>query len=186
MRYMRKLHPDLDILVSSIGEVFVPATGNSKAHWTFGCNIGCGYRRVVLDGKGYLVHRLVAQTFLGEIPEGCQVDHVNRCPSDNRVENIRIVTPSQNSRNRVDHDRVEERGGTHSYDDKKQFNRELHARYRARHPEKVRGQKARYNEAKKKTHRRVRFADGTYHYVPHADAILLLAIPLKERHYHGK
>ena len=61
--------------------------------------------------KGYLivgtannnharVHRMIAEAFLGEIPNGYQVDHINRIRTDNRIENIRIVTTFENQRNR--------------------------------------------------------------------------------------
>ena len=87
---------------------------------------------------------------------------------DNRVENLRICTPSANRRNTADHDRVTERGGTHVYEDARKVNRENSARYK---------------QSKRKTHRRVNFSDGSQRWVPIADAILLLAIPLKERNY---
>lgn len=194
-----KQHPSLGILIGTDGHVMVPATSNSKAHWTFGCKNAQGYMVVCMARKTYKVHRLVAQTFIQyPIPEGYQIDHRNRIRDDNRLENIRIVTPSENQRNTAQHDRVTERGGTHVYEDAKQANRENCARYRAEHPEKVHESNARnysenrdkrceyqaqYNQAKRKTHRRIQFSDGKWRWIPHADAILLLAIPLKERHY---
>jgi hypothetical protein len=87
----------------------------------------------------------------------------------------------------------------HWYDeDRKQYNRERTARYRAENPDKVseqaaryraenpdkvREQKARYRQAKRKTHREVRFSDGSKHYIPLEEATLLLLIPVKDRHY---
>ena len=35
----------------------------------------------------------------GAIPEGMVIDHINRNPSDNRIENLRVVTQSANLRN---------------------------------------------------------------------------------------
>lgn len=164
MRYQVRMHPTLDILVSSIGEVFVPQSGNNLAHWTFGTKHHVGYRAVQINGKSYEVHRLVAQTFLGPIPKGYQVDHINRCPGDNRVENLRIVTQSENQRNTSKHDRVTERGGTHVYEGRKQYDREHRARYL-------------------KTRKCVRFSDGSRHCLPLDDALILMAIPLKQRVY---
>lgn len=46
------------------------------------------------------VHRLVVETFIGEIPKGFQVDHINRDRLDNNLSNLRIVTRSQNLLNR--------------------------------------------------------------------------------------
>ena len=36
MELLEKVHPTVGVLVRSNGEVFIPATSNSKAHWTFG------------------------------------------------------------------------------------------------------------------------------------------------------
>ena len=41
--------------------------------------------------KHFLVHRLVAQTFLSDWFDGCVVDHINGVRKDNRVENLRIT-----------------------------------------------------------------------------------------------
>jgi hypothetical protein len=46
-------------------------------------------------GKTFRVHRLVALTFLGE--SDLYVDHINHIKSDNRLENLRYVTPKGNS-----------------------------------------------------------------------------------------
>ena len=44
------------------------------------------------------VHRLVAAAFIGPIPEGMQVNHINGVKHDNRVENLEIVTLADNIR----------------------------------------------------------------------------------------
>jgi hypothetical protein len=41
--------------------------------------------------KAFLVHRLVADTFIKPLQKGEQVDHINGKHSDNRVENLRIM-----------------------------------------------------------------------------------------------
>ena len=46
-----------------------------------------------------LVHRLVAITFLG-YKEGMEIDHINRDPEDNRLENLRWVNHKENIKNR--------------------------------------------------------------------------------------
>ena len=165
MRYQVRMHPTLDILVSSVGEVFVPANGGNKAHWTFGSKNNRGYLQVKINGKVYKVHRLVAETFIPNPENKPQVDHISRIKT-NDVENLRWTTPAENSRNTKQHDRVETRGGTHSYEDKKQFYREKSARCR-------------------KTHKLVCFSDGKRKWVPNEQALLLLALPVSQRIHKG-
>lgn len=61
---------------------------------------GGGYLQVGLwkDGKGklYKVHRLVWEAFNGPIPEGMQVNHINEDKTDNRLENLNLMTPKEN------------------------------------------------------------------------------------------
>ena len=54
---------------------------------------GCGKR-----GHRFPVHRLVVGAFIGPIPAGMQVNHKNGVKIDPKVENLEIVTPSENNR----------------------------------------------------------------------------------------
>jgi hypothetical protein len=67
-----------------------------------------GYRQLDMSlgrgkGPGIMVYEHIAVWLglNGEYEEGRQVDHINRCPSDNRADNLRIVTPAQNLENRA-------------------------------------------------------------------------------------
>lgn len=59
-----------------------------------------GYKRVGLfDGKKvkyFYVHRLVYVAFIGPIPDGMQLNHLNENGFDNRPENLSLVSPSEN------------------------------------------------------------------------------------------
>jgi hypothetical protein len=59
-----------------------------------------GYRRVVFQNKKQQEHRIIWIMHNGEIPEGFILDHIdgNRC--NNSIDNLRVVTPSQNNMNR--------------------------------------------------------------------------------------
>lgn len=58
-----------------------------------------GYLRVSIRGKTYSVHILIYKTFVGEIPAGMVLDHINGIRDDNRLENLRCVTQSENMHN---------------------------------------------------------------------------------------
>lgn len=47
--------------------------------------------------KNYLAHRLEYEAFYGEIPKGMQVNHINEIKTDNRLENLNLMTPKENS-----------------------------------------------------------------------------------------
>jgi hypothetical protein len=57
------------------------------------------YKQLKLDGKRYLVSRLVYLMHHGNLPK--YVDHINNDTWDNRIENLRAATSLQNNHNRV-------------------------------------------------------------------------------------
>ena len=65
-------------LISSIGYYLVGLCKNSKVRF-------------------YLVHRLVWEAFNGQIPENMQVNHINEIKSDNRLKNLNLMTPKENT-----------------------------------------------------------------------------------------
>ena len=52
----------------------------------------------IKDMKGRLqyIHRLVYQNFVGDIPEGKEIDHIDGDTTNNSVENLQLLTPRQN------------------------------------------------------------------------------------------
>lgn len=65
-----------------------------------GTQHSAGYWQVNINGSLRLAHRVIWEMHHGPIPKGMEIDHVNRCRTDNRIENLRLVTYSQNQRNR--------------------------------------------------------------------------------------
>lgn len=59
-----------------------------------------GHMTVVLGHKahGSNVHQLVMLTFVGPVPEGCEVCHNDGDPTNNALENLRYDTRSENIR----------------------------------------------------------------------------------------
>lgn len=58
-----------------------------------------GYRAVGIDGVSLLEHRVVWVHVNGEIPDGFDVDHINRVRTDNRPCNLRLVSRTENLHN---------------------------------------------------------------------------------------
>lgn len=65
-----------------------------------------GYLGVRLRRKNYLLHRIIAITFLDNIHNYPTVDHINRIRNDNRVVNLRWADYKMQSQNQS-HDMTE-------------------------------------------------------------------------------
>lgn len=59
-----------------------------------------GYIVIGLGGKRYLAHRLAWLYMFGDLPKE-QLDHINRNPSDNRINNLRAVNNEENHKNKA-------------------------------------------------------------------------------------
>lgn len=58
-----------------------------------------GYLQVKVDSRKFFVHRIVWLLNTGEWPR-YQIDHIDRDPLNNRIENLRDVSPAINNTNR--------------------------------------------------------------------------------------
>jgi hypothetical protein len=61
-----------------------------------------GYVKIMLNYKSYKVHRIIGMVYLGlDINDpNKQIDHINRCKTNNNVNNLQIVTNSENHFNK--------------------------------------------------------------------------------------
>jgi hypothetical protein len=64
-----------------------------------GGETGLGYRSVSVNGKRTQAHRVVYEMHHGPIPEGLFIDHINVDGLDNRIENLRLATRTENNQN---------------------------------------------------------------------------------------
>ena len=96
---MKKM-PTLDIIRSRYS--YDPETGVVTQKLTSKAVSGrCkrGYGRVRIDKQYYQLHRVIWVLMTGDDPGDKLIDHINRDPTDNRWNNLRLVTVSQNQQN---------------------------------------------------------------------------------------
>jgi len=71
-------------------------------HVKIGAKVGSpahGYESVYVDGRNWRIHRLVFLMHFGYLPS--TIDHINGIKDDNRIENLREATPSENGYNKI-------------------------------------------------------------------------------------
>ena len=90
--------------VSDEGIVYSAKTHKEKKP-TWSGRDRCPYKSVQLINKGTfkkcLLHKLVWISFMGDLLEDEQVDHIDRDRSNNRLDNLRAVSVSYNQTRRV-------------------------------------------------------------------------------------
>ena len=85
---------DYDYSIDEFGNVF---KNGKKMCWS---DNGLGYQRIRLLKNhkriSIYIHRLVYQTFIGEIPEGYEINHIDHNKSNNHISNLELVSHSEN------------------------------------------------------------------------------------------
>lgn len=87
---------DSNYSVDEMGTIY-----SRKGRILKGSENGHGYRQIFAYKNSkkvgaYLIHRMVWETFNGPVPDGYVVDHINMDKSDNRLDNLRLLTFQQN------------------------------------------------------------------------------------------
>lgn len=72
---------------------------HKKAGERSGTHDSKGYRRVFVNGQHYAEHRVIWVLAYGYIPRDKLIDHINRNRTDNRLDNLRLVSSSENNLN---------------------------------------------------------------------------------------
>lgn len=90
-----------EYMVSNMGYVVYKKDGSLKK----ARKSPLGYYRIKLWNKNrnktFTLSKLVAEAFIGKIPEGYVVDHIDCNPENNYVTNLQIITYSENSKRAV-------------------------------------------------------------------------------------
>lgn len=68
--------------------------GSLREYWSVGLTDEKGGKKI------YLVHRIIMTMFRGKLDDEMDVDHVDRNKSNNKIDNLRIVTKSDNMKNK--------------------------------------------------------------------------------------
>jgi hypothetical protein len=129
-------HPTVEIACCSNGLVYIYGSAKHPGHFTYGTLNSRGYRTTTLKGKNYLLHRLIAECFIPNPDNKPTVDHINRNPSDNRIENLRWATQKEQMENtstvdnRVDY-------GVRKCDNKKEYVKAYNKAYREKNREQL-------------------------------------------------
>ncbi len=78
------------------GSVFKRLTGKF-----YHGSIQDGYRHISIGYKSVAHHRLIFETFVGPIPQDRSIDHMDRNPLNNSLDNLRLATDSEQVKNRA-------------------------------------------------------------------------------------
>lgn len=99
-------------MMQTYGEFSVVKCGNAEVYFLVDAELAnsiddntwtldsCGYVCRNNRGKVQRLHNFVIETMYGKgVPSGMYIDHINRCKTDNRLCNLRVVDPSTNAKN---------------------------------------------------------------------------------------
>lgn len=90
----------------SDGLLYSHPRATTKGGYSYGNTVGKGYLHFALSKDGKVsskrANRLVYEVFVGKIPKGFDVHHINGNPKDNRVENLELIESAAHSRKHLE------------------------------------------------------------------------------------
>lgn len=92
--------PNFHYSISTFGRI-----RNDETYLLLKPSLTCGYQKVRLSDNGvihdFIVHKLVYMVFhnISNIPEGYVIDHIDANKTNNRLDNLRLITLSENVNN---------------------------------------------------------------------------------------
>jgi hypothetical protein len=99
---MKQINGFENYFIDTDGNVFTDKRGELKKLKPSKKKTGYLYTNIYWGKKlteraSLRIHRVVYETFVGPIPEGFVVDHINDIKDDNRLENLQLLTPKENT-----------------------------------------------------------------------------------------
>lgn len=86
--------------ISNMGQIHYYGTGRGRypdERWVYGCESG-DYLNASIGGVCKGVHVWVYETFYNcDVPKGLQVNHIDENKHNNRLDNLNLMTPKENS-----------------------------------------------------------------------------------------
>ncbi|WP_381415388.1 HNH endonuclease [Spiroplasma endosymbiont of Anurida maritima] len=94
-----KRHPDfMHLELSSEGEVrYFDSKHKKELKKPKASNYYILRKKIDGKTKSFPFHKIMVETFIGEIPKNMTIDHVNNNPRDNRASNLEIVSKRENN-----------------------------------------------------------------------------------------
>lgn len=96
--------------LSNFGRIYSYPRLHSKGGYSYGSKNG-RYLKFALSKNGKITaisaHILVYKTFIGDVPKGYDVHHINHNPKDNRIENLELIDEHTHSKMHYEENKIE-------------------------------------------------------------------------------
>jgi len=111
-------HPDYRVSKSGKVKRVSPGQGAQKGRVLQPREVSGGYHGVTLNSEQWLLHRLIWESFYGEIKDAKQINHIDGDKKNNKLANLEVVTPSENCRHAHENDLIDINCGENTHKSK--------------------------------------------------------------------